>query len=227
MSQTWGPHRCRGFACGERQTRDARRRRTKSHQGTLIGGWHTAPWPDAGANRVAPGCLPTSGRGTTDVHQDDWTLYALGCSPGFSRASLYGRHKGDHHARPVPPCRRSPVGSGGRSRPRLRVDAEVRLTKALEGRVAGPAVDCIHLRQIQSSEIFEKSASLYKAGRTWYLNRPESGAALLDRGDILVTNTHSSQLCSIDTVRLLDSGSRFPSGSLGLGKFVPYTAPRH
>lgn len=107
-----------------------------------------------------------------------------------------------------------------------RLDPEARIAKALEGRVAGKPVDCIMQRQIQSSEIFEKTAILYKVGSTWYLNRPESGREFLDRDDVLVTNTHSSNLCSIDIVRLLDSGTHFQSGSLGLGKFVPYTKPR-
>lgn len=103
-----------------------------------------------------------------------------------------------------------------------RLNPEARIAKTLDGRKAGKPVDCIPLRQIQSTQIFERTAILYKLGSTWYLNRPDSGANFLDRDDILVTNTHSSELCSIDIVRLMDSGSHFPSGSLGLGKFVPY-----
>lgn len=107
-----------------------------------------------------------------------------------------------------------------------RLEPEARMAKALEGRVAGKPVDCITLRQIQSSEIFDKTAILYKSGSTWYLNRPESGREFLNRDDVLLTDTHSSNLCSVDIVRLLDSGTHFPSGSLGLGKFVPYTKPK-
>lgn len=117
-----------------------------------------------------------------------------------------------------------PAASSAHAAPRLAPEA--RLAKALAGRVAGKPVDCIQLRQIQSSEIFERTAILYKSGSTWYVNRPASGANFLDRDDVLVTDTHSSNLCSIDIVRLLDSGSHFPSGSLGLGKFVPYTKPK-
>lgn len=107
-----------------------------------------------------------------------------------------------------------------------KLDAEAKIAKALDGRVAGNAVDCIPLRQIQSTQIFDKTAILYKSGSTWYLNRPDSGANFLDRDDVLVTDTHSTDLCSIDIVRLLDSGSRFPGGTLGLGKFVPYKKPK-
>src|SRR4051812_31013141 len=77
-----------------------------------------------------------------------------------------------------------------------RLEPEARIAKALEGRVAGKPVDCIMLRQIDSSEIFDKTAILYKSGSTWYLNRPESGREFLDRDDVLLTNTHSSNLCS-------------------------------
>jgi hypothetical protein len=104
-----------------------------------------------------------------------------------------------------------------------RPDPEAKLAKALEGRVAGKPVDCIPLRQIDSSQIFDRTAIVYKVGTTLYVNRPASGATFLDRGDILVTDTRSPNLCSIDIVRLLDQSTRFPSGSLGLGKFVPYT----
>lgn len=104
---------------------------------------------------------------------------------------------------------------------------EARLAKALDGRVAGEPVDCISLNLIHSSQIFDGTAIVYEgSGGKLYVNRPESGASSLDSDVILLTKTHSSQLCSIDTVRLLDRGSRFERGFVGLGKFVPYTKPR-
>ena len=107
-----------------------------------------------------------------------------------------------------------------------RVDAEARLAKALDGRVAGKPVNCIPLHQIDSSQIFERTAILYRVGSTLYVNRPRSGADFLDRNDVLLTDTHSSDLCSIDIVRLLDPSMFFPTGTLGLGEFVPYTKPK-
>ena len=107
-----------------------------------------------------------------------------------------------------------------------RLAPEARIAKALEGRVAGKPVDCIPQYRIQSSEIFEKAAILYKAGSTWYLNRPVSGSNFLQSDDVLLTDTHSSDLCRVDIVRLLDPSTHFPSGSLGLGQFVPYTKPK-
>lgn len=105
------------------------------------------------------------------------------------------------------------------------VDQEARLARQLEGRVAGKPVDCIPQYRIQSSEIFDRTAILYKAGSTWYLNRPVSGKNFLHRDDILLTDTHSPDLCSVDIVRLIENGSHFPVGSIGLGKFVPYRRP--
>ncbi|RIA37983.1 hypothetical protein DFR49_3874 [Hephaestia caeni] len=104
--------------------------------------------------------------------------------------------------------------------------AEAKLADALEGRVAGTPVDCIQLHNIRSSRIFNGTAILYDTGSTLYLNRPDSGATWLSDDDVLVTDTHSPQLCSIDTVRLFDNASHMPNGSVSLGKFVPYTKPK-
>ena len=101
---------------------------------------------------------------------------------------------------------------------------EAQIAKALGDRVPGKPTNCIQLRQIRSSQIVDKTAILYEmAGGTIYVNRPTSGATFLRRDLTLITDTHSTQLCSIDIVRLYDSGSRFESGSVGLGEFVPYT----
>jgi len=102
---------------------------------------------------------------------------------------------------------------------------EARLAEAIKGRLAGKPVDCISLRSISSTEIIDRAAILYRSGSRLYVNRPEAGSPL-HRGDILVTKTSGSQLCSIDTVRLLDSSTRFERGFVSLGKFIPYTRPR-
>ncbi len=101
--------------------------------------------------------------------------------------------------------------------------AEAKLAKALEGRVAGEPVRCLSLHQIRSTRIIDGTAILYDAGRTVYVNKPASGASSLRDGKVMVTKTIASQLCSIDTVKLYDTGSRMPSGWVGLGEFVPYT----
>ena len=114
----------------------------------------------------------------------------------------------------------APVGARDRS-------PEAQLTRALEGRTAGAPVDCLPLRDIRSSRIFDRIGILYETNNgTLYLNRPRAGARSLDWTDILVTDTHSPDLCSIDIVRLIDNTSQMPTGFVNLGKFVPYARPR-
>ncbi|WP_084579791.1 hypothetical protein [Sphingomonas azotifigens] len=97
------------------------------------------------------------------------------------------------------------------------------LAKLLKGRVAGKPVDCISLTMTGSSQVIDGKAIVYTVGNTLYVNQPRGGADQLDDNSILVTNTFGSQLCSIDTVRLIDRNSYFPRGFISLGEFVPYT----
>lgn len=101
---------------------------------------------------------------------------------------------------------------------------EDKLAKELAGRVAGKPTNCIYQRDIRSVRIYDRTALVYEMNdNTYYLNRPRSGAEFLTWNDVLVTDTHSPQLCSIDIVRLVDNSSHMSSGSVGLGDFVPYT----
>ncbi len=102
--------------------------------------------------------------------------------------------------------------------------AEASLAKALDGRIAGKPVDCIQLHDIDSTEVFDNTAILYRTvGGKLYLNRPRSGLSSLNDNDILVTKSWTPELCSIDTVNLVDRTSRFPTGFVFLGEFVPYS----
>lgn len=100
-------------------------------------------------------------------------------------------------------------------------DPETRLAEKLEGRVAGEPVRCIDMSRVSSSTIYDKTAIVFDAGSTLYVNRPDSGENSLRRNDIMVTKTFSHQLCSVDTVEMRDS-SGFWSGVVFLGEFVPY-----
>lgn len=105
--------------------------------------------------------------------------------------------------------------------------AEAKLARLLEGRAAGAPVDCLNLLDIRSSRIMDRTAILYETiGGTLYLNRPEAGRESLNVGDVLVTDTHSHQLCDIDTVRLYDTTIGMQTGVVFLGKFVPYKKRR-
>lgn len=107
-----------------------------------------------------------------------------------------------------------------------RLTGEQQLAKMLEGKVAGTPVDCITLHTIDSTTVIDKTAVVYKSGRTYYVQRPRAGADQLDDDDILVTRLTTSELCSIDTVQLHDRVTGFWHGFLTLDKFVPYAKPR-
>lgn len=98
---------------------------------------------------------------------------------------------------------------------------EERLTKLLEGRVAGEPVSCIPLSATRDVTMIDKTAIVYDAGSVIYVNRtmhPES----IDDDYVMVTKIHGGQLCSVDAVELRDRSQFFYAGFVGLDKFVPY-----
>lgn len=103
-----------------------------------------------------------------------------------------------------------------------RVAPDAQLAKMLEGRIAGEPRKCISLVGTNSSTVIDKTAIVYRVGSTLWVNHPRSGAESLDEDDILVTRTIGSQLCSIDTVHLVDRAGHYWSGFVSLGEFVPY-----
>jgi hypothetical protein len=98
-----------------------------------------------------------------------------------------------------------------------------KLQKALAGRVAGKPTNCISLSGSDSTQIIDGKAIIYGVGSRLYVNEPRSGAESLREDDVLVTRIYGSQLCSIDSVKLVDRASRFPHGFVTLGQFVPYS----
>jgi len=117
------------------------------------------------------------------------------------------------------------IGSAVPASAKERLTGEAQLAKMIDGRVAGKPVDCLSLTQIRSTEIIDRTAIVYTGSNgTLYVNRP-SGANFLDDDDILVSEPRGGQTCRIDIVRLIDRGSRMPSGSIGLNDFVPYPRP--
>lgn len=98
-----------------------------------------------------------------------------------------------------------------------------KLQKALAGRVAGKPTNCIGLFGSNSTQIIDGKAIIYGVGSRLYVNEPRSGAESLREDDVLVTRIYGSQLCSIDSVKLVDRASRFPRGFVTLGQFVPYS----
>jgi hypothetical protein len=99
---------------------------------------------------------------------------------------------------------------------------EEKLAGLIEGRVAGEPVDCIQLRDVNSTRIIKGEAIVYEVGRTLYVNYPTSGKDQMDSWDTLVTRTFTDRLCSSDVVELKEQPSGMLSGLVFLGEFVPY-----
>ena len=115
------------------------------------------------------------------------------------------------------------LGGAAQAAPR---DGEAELARAIQGRVAGDPVRCIDLHRVRNSRIITNTAIIYDAGGVLYVNRPENGASELNQWDTMVTRTSSTQLCNVDTVTMVDPGSRSFSGIVFLGDFVPYRRVR-
>jgi len=105
-------------------------------------------------------------------------------------------------------------------------DREAELARALQGRVAGEPVSCIDLHRVRSSRIITDTAIIYDAGGVVYVNRPHNGADQLNQWDTMVTRTISTRLCNVDTITMIDPGSRSFTGVVFLGDFVPYRRVR-
>jgi hypothetical protein len=99
---------------------------------------------------------------------------------------------------------------------------EQQLEQALRGRVAGPPVDCINLRSVRNSRIINRTAILFDAGGTIYVNRPRAGAETLADWDTQVVRPFGQRLCTVDTITMVDPASGFFRGTVFLGEFVPY-----
>lgn len=105
---------------------------------------------------------------------------------------------------------------------RSRLSPQQQLDKLLEGRVAGKPVSCIDTRINRDSTVIDKTAIVYGSGRTIYVNRPKHPDSL--RSDVvLVTELHSTRLCSVDVVKLHERTGGWYRGFVGLSEFVPYT----
>jgi hypothetical protein len=103
---------------------------------------------------------------------------------------------------------------------------EQQLQEELRGRVAGEPVNCINLRNVRSSRVINRTAIVFDAGGTLYVNRPRSGASSLNKWDTQVVRPFGSRLCEIDTMQMVHPTTGHFSGTVFLGEFVPYRRVR-
>ena len=109
-----------------------------------------------------------------------------------------------------------------------RVTGQERLSKMLEGRVAGKPEACIFTPSSSANDmtIINETALVFRNGSTLWVNRT-SDPKSIDDDDILVFKRFSaSQLCRTDMVHKVDRMSpHMLTGVVFLGDFVPYRKP--
>ena len=102
--------------------------------------------------------------------------------------------------------------------------AESKLTRALEGKVAGAAINCLPSYRANDMTIIDDGTLLFRQGSaTVYRNDPPGGCSRLGDGTYtLVTRTMGGSLCRGDIAQVVDLPSGMTVGSCSMGEFVPY-----
>ncbi len=103
--------------------------------------------------------------------------------------------------------------------------AQTELAQALAGRTAGPAVRCLPSHRTTQSNQIDNWATLYRDGRTTYVQSFRGGCRGLGHGRYtLVTRLFgTNQLCDGDIAQLVDLQTGISGGSCVFGPFIPYT----
>ena len=98
---------------------------------------------------------------------------------------------------------------------------EAKLAKILDGRSAGKPVKCLDPSQRRNMQVVDRTALVFKDGKTYYVNRP-GGVNFLTWTDVPVFKIWGDQLCSKDIVHLRDRSSGLGGPSMIMGDFIPY-----
>jgi hypothetical protein len=104
---------------------------------------------------------------------------------------------------------------------RERMTGQQELAKLLEGRVAGEPQDCVSTFPTRHLRVIDKTALVYDAGSTIYVNVPANPASL-DEDDAMVVSQFGTHLCRQDVITTHDRYAGFQTGTIFLGDFVPY-----
>lgn len=99
---------------------------------------------------------------------------------------------------------------------------DAKLRGALAGLTPAETTDCLPPRR-QSSLSSYGGKLVYRIDRGLaYVTDTSGGCEGVARGDILLTRSSMDRLCRGDIATTLDQGSRFPTGSCGLGSFTAW-----
>lgn len=102
-------------------------------------------------------------------------------------------------------------------------DPEARLSRLVQGRVAGEPVSCITLFRDHRVYTVDRLAEVYEVGAIRYVNRFDGGCQALTTDTIAVSRTPTDRLCEGDILDLNSTPApSIPVGSCTFGKFTPY-----
>lgn len=103
---------------------------------------------------------------------------------------------------------------------------EERLSKLLEGRVAGRPTECIGAVPSQQMQTVNGAAYVYGRGDTIYVQRTRNPEDIRDVNVLISDRRSTSQLCRLDVVRAVDRFTGQFMGAVFFENFVPYTRVR-
>jgi len=98
---------------------------------------------------------------------------------------------------------------------------EAQLAKLLDGRAPGTPVHCLSRSQRDNMQVIDRTALVFRDGKTLYVNRP-GGVNFLTWSDVPVFKIWGDQLCSKDVVNLHDRSSGIGGPAMIMGDFIPY-----
>jgi hypothetical protein len=100
---------------------------------------------------------------------------------------------------------------------------EARLSKLLEGRVAGEPQGCIRSDPRQRMQTIDGTAYVYGSGKTIYVQRTRTPDQINDSDTLVINRFSASTLCRADIATTIDPVSGIFTGAVLFDDFVPYT----
>ncbi len=108
-----------------------------------------------------------------------------------------------------------------------RLDPQADLEREFAGRVAEAPVRCIALRQVRGLRIIGTTTVIAKRGSgLTYRNDPPGGCPAQTMSLRIFTGTDALQLCTGDTVTLIDFEQDHVAGGCRIGMWTPYRRPK-
>ena len=107
-------------------------------------------------------------------------------------------------------------------------NSEARMQKLLEGKVAGPAEDCLPTYRTADMVTIDDRTILFRDGSSRvYVNHPRDTCSGLSTGwyTLVTRGFAGARLCRGDIAHVTDIRNGAVVGGCVLGDFVPYTRP--